>query len=200
MPNTPILQLPYPVDGDTASVPRDVKALADAIDPLGVVPVGALMLWPTIVAPAAWLLCDGHQVLAADFPKLAAVLGSAAGQITLPDLRNRFPIGAGVAPPLATGGAATVALAVAEMPAHAHGGATAFRDRSQSHAHPISAVSQPGQSGAPGATYVVGGGVVSTTEAVDAPDHKHAIGAEGGGQAHENRPPFLVVSFIIRAL
>src|SRR4051812_35223478 len=51
---TPILGLPYPTDDDLAQVPRDIKALADAIDPLGVLPVGALCMWPTAAAPTGW--------------------------------------------------------------------------------------------------------------------------------------------------
>jgi len=34
MPLTPNLALPYPVGSDTADVPRDIKALADKLDPL----------------------------------------------------------------------------------------------------------------------------------------------------------------------
>lgn len=117
---TPILTLPYPSSADTADVPRDIKALADAIDPLGTVPTGALMLWPTDIAPTGWLLCKGAQVNAATYPKLAAVLGSAAGVITLPDFTDRFPIGTGASPVLDAGGANAVAIDVTQLPAHSH--------------------------------------------------------------------------------
>ncbi len=48
--------------------------------------------------PAGWLLCDGTEVSASDYPELAAVLGSAwgaaeEGNIKLPDLRGRFTRG-----------------------------------------------------------------------------------------------------------
>lgn len=117
---TPILSLPYPSSADTADVPRDIKALADAVDPLGVVPTGALMLWPTDVAPTGWLLCNGGQVNAATYPKLAAVLGSAAGVITLPDFTDRFPVGTGASAVLGAGGANAVALATNQLPVHNH--------------------------------------------------------------------------------
>lgn len=254
MPATPILQLPYPVDADTASVPRDVKALADAIDPLGVVPVGALMLWPTAAAPTAWLLCDGHQVLGADYPKLAAVLGSAGGQITLPDLRNRVPMGPGETPVLGTGGTKEVALAQAQLPAHSHpvanqgqagaagvhshGGVSGINNGSMAHTHaPMSgyyfamtvnagivvALNTSGAIADPpwllalpsnAGSNAVGSGD-RTGNVIGSIDHNHpisadgshthalngiAVGDTGGGAVHENRPPFLVVNFIIRAL
>lgn len=139
MPATPILGLPYPTSADTSDVPRDVKALADALDPLGVVPVGALMLWPTALAPAAWLICDGHAVLAADYPKLVAVLGAVGGQITLPDLRNRVPIGPGENPLLGQGGAKEVTLAAAQIPAHVHNVAGFNTANGGTHTHQVAA-------------------------------------------------------------
>lgn len=117
---TPILALPYPSSADTADVPRDIKALADAVDPLGTVPTGALMLWPTDVAPGGWLLCKGGQVNAATYPKLALVLGATAGVITLPDFTDRFPVGTGATPVLGVGGVNAVALATNQLPAHNH--------------------------------------------------------------------------------
>ena len=94
MPGTTAnLQLPYPTPDDTVDVPRDVKALADKIDPLGVVPIGSFMMWPTGVAPLNWLLMQGQQIDAAMYPALANVLGSSAGKITIPDMRDVFPVG-----------------------------------------------------------------------------------------------------------
>lgn len=54
-------------------------------------------------APSGWLVCDGSTFSATDYPKLATVLGST----TLPDFRDRFPIGVGANALGATGGAAT---------------------------------------------------------------------------------------------
>jgi microcystin-dependent protein len=232
---TPILGLPYPTDSDLAHVPRDLKALADAIDPLGVVPVGGLCLWPTAIAPAAWLICDGHQVLAADYPKLSAVLGSAGGQITLPNLSDRFPCGPGANPLLGSGGAATVALGDTNVPPHAHSVALGTNNTG-THGHALSIaganVVDPAHvfAVAGGVTYAnlanAGPGVIVPISTADTwhgesgnhghigstatPDgaHTHTVngntgaygGSGGGAVAHENRPPFLAVNFIIRAL
>jgi microcystin-dependent protein len=240
---TPILGLPYPVSADTADVPRDIKALADALDPVGTVPVGALMLWPTAISPVAWLLCDGHQVLASDYPKLAAVLGSAGGQITLPNFADRFPIGPGQTPVLGAGGVAANVLALNQLPAHNHAvtdpGHTHAMAIAGNHGHNLNISSSDVVD--PAHRFAVAGGVAYTgltnvtlgstfilpTSTADnwhgevgshghigstaqaAGDHAHAVTATvsgistqnaGAGAAVENRPPFLAVNFIIRAL
>jgi microcystin-dependent protein len=202
MANTPILHLPYPTEDDTVDPPRDIGALASALDPLGVVPVGSMLMWPTAAAPVGWLLANGQQVDAGIYPGLAALFGQVGGNVTLPDYRDTFPVGAGPTIPLGLrGGAASVALTTAQLPSHNHGGLSGFRDRSQNHSHTIGSgfVSLPGRAGQAGSQYVIGDSVGSATDANDAPDHKHTISADGGGGTHENRPPFLAINFIIRA-
>jgi microcystin-dependent protein len=206
MKTTPTLLLPYPESTDSADVPRDIKALADAIDPLGIAPVGAMFMWPAASAPAdadatgrlLWLLCIGQAVSAASYPKLATLLGQAGGNVTIPDMRDRFPSGAGVTMALgSTGGVASVVLSIAHMPAHDHGGVTDFRDRSQSHVH--GSVWQGGTETTIAAGQPYGINANQPTAAADATDHRHYLAAQGGGQGHENRPPFRAVNFIIRA-
>jgi microcystin-dependent protein len=199
---TTTLHLPYPVPGDTVDVPRDVAALANAIDPLGVVPIGAMLMWPTAVAPGGWLLMQGQKVAAATYPALAAMFGQdGSGNVTIPDMRDTFPVGAGATALGTTGGAASVALSTAQLPSHAHGGLTGFRDRNQSHSHAISGqwaildVAQQATGTGPKAFAQS----AITVDPTDPADHKHTITAEGGGGAHENRPPFRAVNFIIRA-
>lgn len=122
MPNTPVLGLPYPTDSDTADVPRDIQALANALDTQpSIVPVGALVLWAVAAPPVGWLICNGQSVSATAYPKLAALLGAPGGNVTLPDLRDRVPVGASAARPVGTpGGEATHLITTAELPAHTH--------------------------------------------------------------------------------
>jgi microcystin-dependent protein len=245
MQTTPTLQLPYPEAADSADVPRDVKALADALDALGIGPAGVIQMWPGTAAPQGFYLCNGQQVPAATNPKLAALLGVAAGNVTLPDYRDAFPMGASATNALnSTGGAAQVALATAQLPAHnhgvndpghvhaldqqgahSHGGQTGARDRSQSHGHLIASNA---------AIYNATAGTVvqwsqntnlqnmfraaMPADQTDPADHLHTIAIDGahthtadlrqtgvsvqnagGGAAHENRPPFRAINFIIRA-
>ena len=67
------------------------------------VPAGAIFPFGGSTAPNGYLLCDGSEVLIADYPELFAVIGysyKAVGLILgvatfgLPDLRGRFPLGA----------------------------------------------------------------------------------------------------------
>jgi hypothetical protein len=65
-------------------------------------------------APPGWWPCDGRSTTG--YPKLAARYGA-----TIPDLSDRFVVGAGSTHALDdTGGAATVALAAAEVPVPPH--------------------------------------------------------------------------------
>src|SRR5262245_52486525 len=122
---TPLLQLPYPIPDDGVDVPRDVKALADALDALVVkVPIGAMMMWPTGAAPVNWLICNGASFAVAAYPELGALLGespSGSGNFKVPNLSTRFPIGAGGTYALGqTGGEEGVALTTENLPAHTH--------------------------------------------------------------------------------
>jgi microcystin-dependent protein len=104
------------------------------------------------VVPSMWLLCDGSVRLTSAYPELYAAIGDefntggevlsppAAREFRLPDGRGRMLIGAafpaaGTAPdasshrrgqpPFVSGGTETVTLALTQIPAHAHTGATA---------------------------------------------------------------------------
>jgi microcystin-dependent protein len=73
-----------------------VGATQLAASGLGLVPVGAIMMWPTAVAPTDWLLCDGAtNVPSATWPALVAILGVSGANLLMPDFRGRFPAGPG---------------------------------------------------------------------------------------------------------
>ena len=207
MPTTPILNLPYPTGADSADVPRDIQALATAIDPLGHVPPGFMGMWPSGGAPpTGYLVCNGQQVPAATNPGLAALLGQVGGNVTLPDMRDLFPVGAGASYAVgATGGANSVTLSVAQMPSHNHTGLTGARDRSQAHVHSVGSGGQlfvldiGGGLWTSGAGNRQGAGAPVQADSVDPPDHLHTITSQGGNGAHENRPPYRALQFIIRA-
>lgn len=154
MPNTPVWGLPYPVAADTADVPRDIKALADSLDALpSLLPVSAVFLWLLPNVPAgllangkpAFLICNGQLVSSADYPKLAALLGASGGNVTIPDLRDRLPLGASATRPVNTpGGEASHLITVNELPVHKHAAgaltdpSTATGGESANHSHPVS--------------------------------------------------------------
>lgn len=205
------LGLPVPDTTDTADVPRDLGALAALLDSLAIAPAGGILMWPGATAPTGWAILDGSRNLnATDNPKLAALFGTASGKVAIPDLRERFPMGAGATAPLAAGGTNSVALGVGEMPTHAHGGLTGPRDRVQTHAHPLAngadnvgILQNVGNGSYMGIANTAGGAGWWSADTVtvgnaDPPNHLHTISYEGSGAAHENRPAFVALNFIVK--
>ena len=92
------------------------------------------------------------------------------GRNDTPDLRNRFVVGAGNAYQVGNvGGQASVVLTDAQMPSHTHSGS---------------------RSGSVTAQTGTGATATATTTA--------NTGATGGGQAHENRPPYYALAYIMK--
>jgi microcystin-dependent protein len=205
MGQTPNLSLPYPELGDSADVPRDIKALADALDAQSVIPAGVIQMWPDAAAPNGWLLCQGQPVPAASNPGLAAIFGTAGGNVTLPDLRGRALIGAApVNVPASgdparalrsTGGLTAVKLTSVQsgLPAHQHllrsfvtGGATNGSPSNIPH---------PNEWGLQtGVQFVNPSNEWSTNtgRTLDPP-------LQDAASTHENMPPYYAINFIIKA-
>jgi len=152
---------------------------------------GTIILWSgnTGNVPGGWLLCDGNN--------------------GTPNLLNRFVVGAGSTYTVgSTGGSDTVTLTSNNIPAHPHGVGTVATSSSGTHTHTTSnyALAVYGSiSGAfgPGsnASFLTGGGN-STTSSVA--NHTHTvsggtISSTGGGSAHENRPAFRALVYIMKA-
>lgn len=198
---TPNRGFPKPLPADGVDVPRDVGALADSLDVFAFVPVGTLLMWPGAVAPAGYLLAQGQSVPAATYPGLASVLGSSGGNVTLPDMRDMFPIGASPAHALAsTGGEATHRLTAAESGQNAS--ATGGTDQSGAHAHSVHYNYGPAGGVANLPFYEQAGHQFDTWVGTDAAgNHSHVVGMNGrqADTAHNNLPPFRALNFIIRA-
>lgn len=149
--------------------------------------------------PTGWAYCDGQLLPIDQNTALFALLGTNYGgnaqtTFALPNLQGAAPLGQGQGPGLSLyavgqkGGEAAVTLTVSELPSHTHG---------------VSAAAAPGTSAEPGGLvwaepaaargetmYTQG----STGLAAMAPD---ALTQTGGGQAHDNMPPFLTLNFVI---
>lgn len=63
------------------------------------VPTGGIMLWATTTAPTGWLIANGSNVSRTTFSALFAIIGTTFGAgdgsttFTLPDFKQRFPLG-----------------------------------------------------------------------------------------------------------
>lgn len=64
-------------------------------------PVGSVIAWVVATPPTDWLICDGSAFSGVTYPDLATLLGGT----TLPDLRDRFLVGAQTYALGSTGGA-----------------------------------------------------------------------------------------------
>lgn len=164
-----------------------LRGLLDRIRP---VPLGAVELWAGQGVPEGYVLCEGQQLRTADYPELAEALGTrynngtdcngrrlstTSGFFRLPDLRGRFIVGQN---PLdeeydtqgLTGGEKVHRLTVDELPAHSHS------------LHTV-----------PWGTRFTGGGSANELNSGSG-----TTGTTGGGDAHENRPPYYALAYIMR--
>ena len=176
------------VSGAVTQAANTFPIFTNTLSGPGVVPVGAIMQWPTSNAPAGWLLCDGKYYAHDDYPALYAVIEFTFGgsfipdRFYLPDLRSRVPVGKSVSGTFGsigvTGGVETVTLTTAQMPAHNHSPATAQQF------FVYDATAKTFWS----ATWQANSLWSADTYTINT----------GGGQAHSNMPPFIVLNYIIK--
>jgi microcystin-dependent protein len=175
------------------------------------VPTGGMLMWGTASAPTGYLLCNGSAVSRSTYSALFAVIGTAFGAgdgsttFTLPDFRDRFPVGAGTTYSANSTGGSANAITVA----HTHTGTTGaagsasgtlvtgvgdFGDfQSASGAFSLSGAQPSRSQGAAGT-----GSFTTATMAIS--DHTHAFTTDSTGSSgtNANLPPYLGVYFIIK--
>jgi microcystin-dependent protein len=152
--------------------------------------VGEIRLFAGSFAPVGWAFCDGQTMAIASNEVLFNLVGTTYGgdgqsTFALPDLRGRVPVHQGNGYVQGgSGGAETVTLTAAQLPAHRH--AMLASTTAASAAHGPSEVL-----GSSAAMRLYGTGTPSM--AMD----PNAITPAGGGQPHENMPPFVALNYII---
>jgi microcystin-dependent protein len=174
-----------------------VDDLHDRIDNEGGVPVGAIMMWSGTIdtngnpvvsgtSDTNWHICDGTS--------------------GTPDLQDRFIVGSGSNYAIgAAGGAATVTLDISQMPSHRHhySGTTSTAG---AHTHTYSDIHIPvGDSSS-----MTSGShdcandhwVTDHRTTSSAGDHSHTFSgdtdSQGDDAAHENRPPYYALAYIMK--
>lgn len=147
-------------------------------------------------APAGWLECDGAAVSRATYARLFAAIGTAYGvgdgatTFNLPDFRGRTSIGAGTGAGLtaralaAQVGAETHVLTLAQTPAHVHNADTST----------ILAKAN----GTPGTSNRLLRGTDANTNSSVLNQLVFQTTSQGGGEAHENMQPSLVMRKVIK--
>lgn len=172
------------------------------------VPIGTIVPYGKATPPTGWLLCDGSTKTIAQFPALAAVLGTTFGgngstTFGVPNLQRRFPRGSHSSQPAgATGGSDTQQLSASNVPPHKHKGRTKDANKLPG----IRVVHAAGSNILP--NHVTGwtGGAhndVGSTE-MPAAAHTHDFETNSGeglnGAEFSITPPFISLTFIIKAI
>ncbi len=161
--------------------------------------LGEIRMFGGNFAPRGWAFCNGQILPISQNTALFALLGTTYGgdgqtTFALPDLQGAAPLHAGEGPGLSSrplgerGGQQAVSLTTANLPAHTH--AVAGEDGYGTNAAAANGVwarsagvrGMAAYASEPGTPRVMNAG---------------AVAASGGGQPHNNMPPYLALTFII---
>ena len=161
--------------------------------------IGEIKLGGWNFAPRSYAFCDGQLLAISKNSALFSLLGTNFGgdgrtTFGLPDLRGRVAIHAGHGPGLsdrrlgAKSGQEAVTLTTAEMPPHNHPTTLRAENRNGNLDDPTGAMLAKSA-----------GNYRAQVAADDVSMDPAAIvaGNTGGGQSHNNMPPFQVVSYVI---
>jgi microcystin-dependent protein len=156
--------------------------------------LGEIKMFGGNFAPVGYALCDGQLLSVAQNSALFSLLGARYGgngetTFGLPDMRGRVPVHQGTGPGLSTrnigsrSGAERVTLVANQLPSHSHN-AQVVSTREANSSNPVGNVpARP------------------TTNSAFAPASTNRISGNtenaGGGQAHNNMPPYQCIHFII---
>ena len=149
---------------------------------------GMIMMWGGTTAPTGWQLCNGD-------PASTSALQTLLGETNVPDLRDKFVIGAGNSYGRhAEGGESTVQLSETHLPEHYHLGfvnATGGQQRTGSN---LSANNYAAKGTGAGNIYET----YNITTAGTGSGYAGRSSTVGNNTAHENKPPYYALTYIIK--
>ena len=172
-------------------------------------PVGTVITYAGSSAPTGYLICNGTAISRTTYAALFAIIGTTYGAgdgsstFNLPNLQEKFIVGSSsnTGYNLAdTGGAAEVTLSVNQIPSHTHNDGSLGTSTAGSHNHTYTAYGGGTSGTVPALRFDGGGAVDFNTSSHNG--HNHDVtgntGSTGGGQAHENRPPYMALLTCIK--
>lgn len=200
----------------------DIAKLRSEFSNLAVPPLGIIEMWAGVKVPEGYVLCDGRELKMQDYPELYGVIGDVfnnavdyqgdkkspqPGYFRIPDLRGRFVVGCNnldtdYREKGLTGGEKQHELKRTEIPPHQHW----VKD----YVHKLTGQAVPGIEEAGGTGMYSGGDDVTnghilysqttTGSAGTLQWIKHKTEEEANlVESHENRPPYYVLAYIMRA-
>jgi microcystin-dependent protein len=163
--------------------------------------VGEIRIFAGNFAPTGWALCNGQLLPIAQNTALFSLLGTIYGgngtsNFALPNLQGAAPLMWGQGTGLSlrniggTGGETAVTLTNAQLPAHSH--QPIANSTAAQVATPAGNTWAPPPPGAGR-----GLNIYDPSQGSGLPMNPQAVGVAGGGQPHNNMPPFLTFTFII---
>jgi microcystin-dependent protein len=179
----------------TASIGTSTTQLATTAFATAAGPVtGSMLMWPTATAPTGFLLCNGQTASRATYAALFAIVGTLFGAgdgattFTLPDYRDRMPVGAGTTYAANSLGGSKDAT----LPSHNHSASV----NDPGHLHNAAGTNTLSQGGI---SFEWGSGS-STTRATNTAvtGISVAIASAGSSATNANLPPYLGIFFIIK--
>lgn len=200
---------------------NDINKLRDDLSKVAESPLGVVEMWAGVEVPEGYVLCDGQELKQSDYPELYGVIGNVfnnaanhqgfvsspqPGNFRVPDLRGRFVVGynAGDAEYKAkglTGGEKQHELKEKEIPPHQH--------RVKDYVQKVDGSGYNGIMAIDGDGLLCGGGL--TTEGIKCVQTSNDVSGtmqwiehstekkDGVAERHENRPPYYVLAYIMRA-
>ena len=168
-------------------------AFATAVGNASISP-GAMLMWPTTTPPGGFLLCNGQSVSRTTYSALFAVLGVLFGSgdgsttFTLPDYRDRMPVGAGSSYSANSTGGSKDAIVVS----HSH----TANVSDPGHTHTASGTAQLTGAGG-GFDWGASPPTTRTTNA-NTTGISVSVNAAGSSGSNANLPPYLGIYFVIK--